>query len=417
MNKAAGLTVFAVVAAAVSFVISLAGSSLKSVVQVLFLPIAEGFDVSRGTLAVATTVFAVVTGISSAVIGHLADKIGAVPVLAIGAGVTGVVLVLCGSTNDIWVFILCYGVLGALGLTMLSFVPLGVLAAQLFQGRNTGVAYAVLTNGGAVGFMVLVPLWGHLNQTMTWNEILFAVGVVFLVVLLPASILLVRYSGKRTRQPAPDTTLLEGMRVTFADRRTTPLIIAFFGCGSTMAFVDVHLYPHMHDHGVPTSVGSTSIAVLGAVEIIGSLVAGRLCDLGRIRFTLAAAYALRAIATFLLVFVSGPSTALMITFGALFGASYLASVVATTSWLAKILPPGVRGTAIGVLWTIHMIAVALSSQTGAMIADATGSYLAMILICTALTLGSTAIIAFQPDPDAKPKPPVETREPVPSTEE
>src|SRR5688572_12419784 len=133
---ASGITAFAVFATTVSFVISMAGSSMKSTVQVLFLPIADDFDVSRGALAVGTTLFAVVTALASSAVGHLADRIGAVPVLAIGAGITGVVLVVCAVATDIRVFVPTYGVLGAIGCTMLSFVPLGVLADQLFQGRN-----------------------------------------------------------------------------------------------------------------------------------------------------------------------------------------------------------------------------------------------------------------------------------------
>ncbi|MET1074926.1 MAG: hypothetical protein ABWY11_19920, partial [Umezawaea sp.] len=78
----------------------MAGSSLKSTVQVLFLPIADGLDVNRGTLAIATTLFAVVTALVSSAVGHLAERIGAVPVLAIGAATTGGVLILCAYATD-----------------------------------------------------------------------------------------------------------------------------------------------------------------------------------------------------------------------------------------------------------------------------------------------------------------------------
>ena len=104
-----------------------------------------------------------------------------------------------------------------------------------------------------------------------------------------------------------------------------------------MAFIDVHLFPHLHDHGISDSVGASAVAVLGALEIIGALAAGRLCDLGWTRATLIGAYAMRATAMVMLLFVGSPAT--VIAFGAVFGASYLATVIATTVWVTRTLPP------------------------------------------------------------------------------
>ncbi|WFF09152.1 MFS transporter [Micromonospora sp. WMMD1076] len=394
-------TAFAIFAAAVSFLISLAGSSLKSTVQVFFLNIADGFDVSRGSLAIATTLFAVVTAITSSVIGHLADRIGAIPVLAIGTALNGIVLLVSATAGELWMFVLTYGVVGAVAVTMLSFVPLGVLADQLFQGRNSGLFYALLTNGAAVGFIVLVPLWTYLDDRMSWNRVLFAIGVVFLVVLLPLSLALVRLSVRRrpaAAAAAPRVSFWSATAITFRHPQMRALVLAFVGCGTTMAFIDVHLFPHLHDHGISDSVGASAVAVLGALEIAGSLAAGRLCDLGWTRATLMAAYALRATAMVMLLFVDLPAT--VIAFGAVFGASYLATVVATTVWVTRALPPGVRGTALGVLWAVHMLAVAVTSQGGAILADLHHNYTATIVASVVLTAVSVLLVARQPSPDA-----------------
>ncbi|WP_320067223.1 MFS transporter [Micromonospora sp. RTGN7] len=391
-------TAFATFAAVASFLISLAGSSLKSTVQVYFLNIADGFDVSRGSLAIATTLFAVITAVTSSVIGHLADRIGAIPVLAIGTALNGIVLLLSAMATELWMFVLTYGVVGAVAVTMLSFVPLGVLADQLFQGRNSGLFYALLTNGAAVGFMVLVPLWTYLDDTMSWNQVLFAIGVVFLVVLLPLSLALVRLSiSRQPARVAPRVSFWSATATTFRHPQMRALVLAFIGCGTTMAFIDVHFFPHLHDHGISDSVGASAVAVLGALEIIGALAAGRLCDLGWTRATLIGAYAMRATAMVMLLFVNSPAT--VIAFGAVFGASYLATVVATTVWATRVLPPGVRGTALGVLWAVHMLAVAATSQVGAILADLQHSYTVTIGASAVLTAAAVVLVAVQPSPD------------------
>jgi len=392
----AAFVVFAVTA---SFLITLAGSSLKSTVQVYFLGIAESFEVSRGSLAIATTLFAVVTGVASSVIGYLADRIGAIRVMAIGTALNGVVLLVSATTDEMWVFVLSYGVVGATAVTMLSYVPLGVLADQLFQGRNAGFFYALLTNGAAVGFMVLVPLWAHLDRSMSWNDVLFGIGVIFLVFVLPLSLVLMRWSTSRQpAQPTPKVSLWSATVTTFRHSQMRALVLAFIGCGSTMAFIDVHLFPHLDDRGISSSVGALGVAVLGALEIAGALAAGRLCDMGWVRATLAGGYALRAVAMVMLLFVTSQST--MVAFGAVFGASYLATLVATTVWVNRVLPPGVRGTALGVLWAVHMLAVAGTSQLGAMLADLHHNYTATIIGSAVLTVGSVVLVVMQPSPDA-----------------
>ncbi|HEX5541041.1 MAG TPA: MFS transporter [Micromonospora sp.] len=413
MTKTAKVGIaFAIFAATVSFLISLAGSSLKSTVTVYFLSIADSFEVNRGSLAIATTLFAVVTAVTSSVIGHLADRIGAIAVLAIGTALNGVVLLLSATTSQLWMFILSYGVVGAVAVTMLSFVPLGVLADQLFQGRNSGLLYAMLTNGAAVGFMVLVPLWAYLDRTMSWNQVLFGIGVIFLVVLLPLSLVLVRLSTKRRpAQPAARVSLWTAAVTTFRHPQMRALVLAFIGCGSTMAFIDVHLFPYLNDHGISSSVGASAVAVLGALEIVGALIVGRLCDLGFIRASLVGSYALRAIAMVMLLFVSNPAS--VIAFGAVFGVSYLGTVVATTMWVNRVLPAGVRGTALGVLWAVHMLAVAATSQLGAMLADLYRNYTATIVGSAVLTTASVVLVAVQPSPNAVAAAPVDDPEKTP----
>lgn len=413
MTKTAAFgTVFVIFAATVSFVISLAGSSLKSTVQVFFLDIANGFEVNRGALAIATTLFAVVMGVASSGVGLLADRIGAIPVLAIGAALNGVVLIVGAMATELWVFVVVYGIVGAVAVTMLSFVPLGVLADQLFHARNSGLFYAVLTNGAAVGFVVLVPLWTYLGRSLSWNRVFLGVGVVFLVVLLPLSLALVRLTGKLGPvRPQARVPLRETVAIAFSNPQLRALVLAFIGCGTTMAFIDVHFFPHLHDHGMSSTVGSSAIAVLGALEILGSLIAGRLCDVGRIKATLVGAYVLRATAMAMLLIIDSVATA--VAFGVVFGVSYLATVVATTVWVSKALPVGSRGTALGVLWAVHMLSVAVASQVGAMLADVYHDYTATIVGSTVLTAISVLLVAAQPNPVSAGA--SESDEPAPTT--
>ncbi|WP_377274052.1 MFS transporter [Peterkaempfera sp. SMS 1(5)a] len=181
------------------------------------------------------------------------------------------------------------------------------------------------------------------------------------------------------------------MRLCLQAKQLRNLALAFVGCGFTMAFIDVHFVPFMTDHHMSPAISSSAVAVLGACEVGGSLIAGWLCDRGLVKAVLVGAYLLRCLAMLVLSVNPMPSTVLL--FGVVFGLSCLASVIATSMWIAQVLPAPVRGTAMGLVWMVHALGVAGGSQIGAWLEGVTHSYLQIILICAALTAGS-AIIAL-----------------------
>ncbi|MCC9305751.1 MFS transporter [Kitasatospora sp. RB6PN24] len=412
-----GRSALAILASA-AFLLTLAGSALKNTFQVYFLPIAHSFGVSRSGLAWAATLFAVTTALASPLVGGIADRIGGARTLAVGTFLAGLAMIGCALSGQLWLFVVVYCLVAALAVTMLSYVPLGVFVDQLFQDGRKGLSYALITNGAAVGFVVLVPLWSWLGGRYSWQTVLEGIGVVFLVVLTPLSLVLARQSDRLTASKpaggAEDRPGLQslGARVRLC-LRAAPLrrlALAFVGCGFTMAFIDVHFVPLMTDHHMGGTVSSSAVAVLGVFEIAGSLLAGWLCDRKLVKQVLVGAYAARCLA--MLLVWAAPSQAGVMLFGIVFGLSYLASVIASSLWIAQVLPAEVRGTAMGLTWMVHALGVAGGSQLGAVLRDMTGSYQMIVLICAALTAGSALIILSLGSPFQASRAPQPTPEPV-----
>jgi predicted MFS family arabinose efflux permease len=323
-----------------------------------------------------------------------------VTVLKAGTVLSGVAFLLCALAPNVLAFVPTYGVLGSIAYTMLSYVPLGKLADELFAGRGEGLAYAVMTDGPAVGFIVLVPLWVWLGTLVSWRAVFAVAGVLMLVVLTPLAVLLGRLSGGDGDAPVaaakPAISTAERVRTVLGNRRFGVVALAFGGCGVTMAFVDVHLVADLHMAGMDSNVVSGALALLGAFEIVGSLVAGRLCDRGLIRSTLVVGYLLRGVAMMLLV--AAPTTGFALAFGVVFGASYMVTVIATTLWVGRILPAGVRATGMGLVWLVHQAGAALSSQLGAFAAQRSGSYGPVALAEAGVVLLSALAVFWLPRP-------------------
>ncbi|MFT4214907.1 MAG: hypothetical protein QM622_09050 [Microbacterium sp.] len=85
-------------------------------------------------------------------------------------------------------------------------------------------------------------------------------------------------------------------------------------------------------------------------------------------------------------------------FGVVFGASFLMTVVATTMWLVSTYPASMRGLVLGLLWTVHQIGAAISSQLGASLRDATGGYETVIYTGVAMCLVSIVLVVTLKSP-------------------
>ncbi|MEU7279010.1 MFS transporter [Streptomyces sp. NPDC045431] len=404
--------VLLIVLSAAAFLLTLAGSALKNTVQVYFVPMADTFGGSRGALAWATTLFAVTVAVASPLVGALADRLGGAATLALGTALSGVALIGCALAGELWLFVAVYALIAALASTMLSYVPLGVLVDELFRDGRKGLMYALLTNGAAVGFVVLVPLWSWLGTWSSWQDVLLVVGLVFLCVLAPLAMLVARGSNRVAARPEAEDTVSsdpgpralrrlsfgERLRLTAGNPDMRRLSLALFACGATMAFIDVHFMPLMHDHGLGHTVSSTAVALLGVFEIAGGLLAGWLCDRGWIKGVLLSAYAVRCVAMVLVAL--NPTGAVVIAFGVVFGVSYLATVIATTMWAARVLPVEVRGFGMGLVWTVHALGTALTSEVGAVMADATHDYSVVALGCAGLAAAACVLVLAGRVPEA-----------------
>ncbi len=380
------------------FVVCLLGSSMKNTVQVFFEPMAGSFGEARGTFAIATTVFAITYAVAAPLTGMLADRIGPTRVLTVGTALGGAALLLCGATSSFPLLVAVYGICASFAYAMLSYVPIGVLVDRLFKDGRKGFVYALLTNGTAAGFMLLVPLWSWLEHYTVWRRVFEGLGVLLLVAITPLTLLLSRNAPARS--PGADGTVLtarQRWRLVLRSNVLWRLAGALFACGATMAFIDVHMMAYLSDNHISKGVSSGCMVLLGGCEIVGSLVAGRLCDRSMVKSVLISGYLVRGAAMFLLAV--HPSTASLMVFGVVFGSSYLVTVVATTVWIMRVFPVEVKGVAMGMIWTVHQIGAALTSQLGGVVYDREHSYVPVIIATGLIALVAAFVVATISSPD------------------
>ena len=118
-----------------------------------------------------------VMGVASPVVGALSDKVGPLKTVVIGSVLGGASLSAASIfSHSFPIFVLAYGVVAAFALASMTYVPMGILVDRLFQDRNKGLAYAIVTNGTSMGFIALSPVWIYIAPRVNWQIAFFGCG-------------------------------------------------------------------------------------------------------------------------------------------------------------------------------------------------------------------------------------------------
>lgn len=386
---------------AVGFGVMFLSSSIKGAYQVYFRDLAALFDVGRGQFALTGALFGLCLGLVSPVVGAVCDRYGPYRSMISGALVAALAFVLLGLFQSYALFLLAYGLLAAYALAAMTFVPMGVWIDSVFGERHKGLAYAAVSNGVAIGFIVLSPAWVWLNGWLPWSTLAMFISAGFLLLVLLPLAWAARYLPVRAEHGG--TGIGEAHDHGIVRRLRSPLFlllaISFAGCGSSMAFIDIHFAPMVQEASGPDLAGNgptlaLALSLLGVFELAGAMVVGYLAGCTSPAAILALLYALRGLALALLALF--PSGVMTVLFAAVFGATYMGTVILTSLVCLKAYGAAIKGRMFGLLFTIHQLAVAATAWLGGLAHDMFGSYtLTTLGVAAFCGLSVIAAIALQ----------------------
>jgi MFS family permease len=159
----------------------------RSSFAVFFVAMLEEFHWSRAALGAAFSLHSAVAAFGVPLGGALVDRFGPRRVFPVGAVVLALGLIATSRIHSLWQFYLCFGLLMAIGRSVLSMGPNSAILANWFV-RNRGAAMGIASAGPGLGMLTLSPLMQILISTFGWRTayIVFAGLVFFLVPLILA---------------------------------------------------------------------------------------------------------------------------------------------------------------------------------------------------------------------------------------
>jgi len=267
--------------------------------------------------------------------------------------------------------IVSLGLLLAIGSGAGSFsVLIGAAARQLTEDRR-GKAAGIINAGGSFGQFVFAPISQALIQALGWMGAMWSLALITLGALPLAR--LVSPSAPVHHPGLGGSAPWGAARHAMRDRSYLLLHAGFFTCGFHIAFLVTHLPGEVNLCGLPPSVASWSLALIGLANIVGSLIAGSSTAYFRSKYILALMYGSRA----LLIgwYLMAPKTEWTFYFFAVgLGLTWLATVPPTAAIVGKLFGVRYLATLFGLTLLSHQVGGFLGAYLGGVVIEQSGNY-------------------------------------------
>jgi MFS family permease len=316
------------------------------VLPMLFPFLKEQLGVGYIELGFALTVFGLVSGLTQAPIGYLADHIGARKVLLAGLCLGGMALVLLGLHLSYTSLLLCAALLG-LANSVYHPADYAILSAHMDEARM-GRAFSIHTFAGFLGGAVapaimaaLVATIGGLGALMVAGAVGPAVALLMVAMNLPDASAADR---KANGAEAPKQNII------------TPAIIMltsfFMLLGLSNAGIsNFGVVALMSGYGVLFSTANMALTAFLGASAVGVLAGGFLADRTQRHGQVAAVcFAINAVIVLVIALVTLPSPLLIALMTV---AGFLGGVIAPSRdmLVRDAAPPGAAGRAFGIVST------------------------------------------------------------------
>lgn len=374
---------------------------LRMSLGLLVQPMLADTTLTITSISFAMAMMQLMWGVGQPVAGALADRFGHWPVLWSGTLLLAAGCALLPYLASPVGLTLTLGLMIAFGAAAGSFSILMSLVAREVPPARRGVASGFLNAGGSFGQFLFAPLMQAMIvwPVLGWQGAMFVLAGVSLLTL-PLCGWLARGGGNtrpatqsaadgigqgaspagalpdgagRSAAAAVQSGLWNAVRDAFRDRSYILLHLGFFTCGFHISFLVTHLPTEVNLCGLPPSVASWSIAIIGIANVLGSVIVGWCVGHYRSKYILFWMYASR-VALIALYLASSRSETVFYLFAFGLGLTWLATVPPTAALVGKLFGVRYLATLFGFTLLSHQIGGFLGAWLGGEAIVAFGDY-------------------------------------------
>ena len=369
---------------AVGCIIVLVGFAIRASFGVFQIPIQEEYGWARAEFSLAIAIQNLAWGFGAPFFGAFAEKMGDRRAIVLGSILYALGLVLTTGA-DTALSIQLYEVLVGFGIAGTGFGVILAVVGRASAPEHRAMSLAIATAAGSAGQIVGPMVAVLLLESMPWQSrfIIFAASILAVLLLLP----FMKSPGHAAKEEIEES-LGEILRIAMKDPSYMMIFVGFFSCGYQLAFITAHfpaLITEMSapvepigwcgDLGIETTaaLGGFAISVIGAANIVGTLMAGWAGKRFGKKWLLSGIYAGRSIAA--AWFILTPITAnTVLIFSFAMGFLWLATVPLTSGLVAHIYGLRYMATLYGIVFFSHQMGSFVGVYLGGVLYDVYGSY-------------------------------------------
>lgn len=350
-------------------------------------PLNSASGIGLAALSFALALGQLAIGLAQPFIGALSDRWGAARVVVVGA----ILLVATTALPALW------PVASVVGLSVVASAVAGsaVGSNSLLVGEvnrvvpaaRAGLAVGIVGAGASIGQLVLGPAIQAVIDDRGWIVALAALAALGLIALPLAGAL-----GKCGPSTTDPVAAREPVADALRDGRFWRVALSFGVCGFHICFLAAHMPGVIERCGLPASLAGAWIAVAGAANIAGSIAIGLAMRRFDAAWLLVGVYLTRALG--IAVLLALPATpAALLGFGAVMGATHMATLPPTSQLIARQHGVARLGTLFGVVMLVHQAGGFAGIWFGGWAAEATGNDVLLWSIDIALAVAAALLVA------------------------
>ena len=293
-----------------------------------FKPLQQEFGWTRAQISAAYSLNKLEGGLEGPWGGVLTDKYGPRIVSVMGNFVAGLGLILMYFLQNLWQYIIIWGLIVSLGFNLGTIDPLEKALSDWFvrkRGRAIGFGRLGLALGGTFG----PPAMTILLLQFGWRYSFLLAGILTWIICIPTCWFLVKphrpeYYGflpdgyKPSENVNKNSSIIEEgeeysrivgeIEFTLRQAIKTRAFWIFVGYNILYSFfwaaIGVHQIPHLTDMGVDPIAASSVLGFMVLMSAPGRLIGGYLCDrleINKLKYTVIMGYSLQAIGMLILI--------------------------------------------------------------------------------------------------------------------
>jgi MFS family permease len=404
---------YAWIIAAITFLTMLVTSAALGLPGALLQPLHAEFGWSTEDISSALALRFVLFGLLGPFAAIFMSRFGIRAVVCTALTMVAGGLALATLATQLWQLFLLWGVVLGVGSGMTALVLGAVVASRWFTHRR-GLVIGLLTASSATGQLLFLPFAAWLIEHAGWRMAVIPVFIACSVAGLlawgflrnhPQDVGLVSF-GEPTpdRLPPPPAAPATSLAAPFAilrdagrSRTFWVLFGTFFVCGlSTNGLVQTHFISLCGDFGMGPVPAASVLAMIGAFDLVGTILSGWLSDRYDNRKLLFWYYGLRGLSLFWLPHSDFTLYGLSL-FAMFYGLDWIATVPPTVRLVGTTFGKERAGMVFGWIFAAHQLGAAVAAYGAGLSRTVLLSYTPALYVAGgACVLAALAIMVVRP---------------------